>query len=300
MDEKNEVDKIDEVMLPGFRFHPTDEELVGFYLMRKIQQQSIPIELIKQVDIYKYDPWDLPTPAKRLLDKNLPANDSWAICRIFKKTNSMAQRTLSHSWVSPLPETTASDMFTQGSYSTDFSSGNISCITETGSGIQLCSNNDLQQASTASFSALDIPSYKPMNSTIYKPSPFCIPTGDLPGGFMFSPLEMSGPTNRHPVDIASMLFNLSPAFIGDDSKTSGSIVFAGQAQQFNRFPTSSQLDLEGSIGTGDDDTGLRKNHSATHVNNQWGNARSIEFPFSFPSSLPDTWKPNLFLDSPPS
>lgn len=54
------MDKVDDVM-PGFRFHPTDEELVDFYLKRKIQQKSLPIELIKQVDIYKYDPWDLPS-----------------------------------------------------------------------------------------------------------------------------------------------------------------------------------------------------------------------------------------------
>ncbi|PWA47993.1 NAC domain-containing protein [Artemisia annua] len=52
-----------EVMLPGFRFHPTDEELVGFYLKKKIQHRILPIELIKQVDIYKYDPWDLPNLA---------------------------------------------------------------------------------------------------------------------------------------------------------------------------------------------------------------------------------------------
>lgn len=61
MDEKYDVDKVDDVMLPGFRFHPTDEELVGFYLKRKIQQRTLPIELIKQVDIYKFDPWDLPS-----------------------------------------------------------------------------------------------------------------------------------------------------------------------------------------------------------------------------------------------
>ncbi|KAK1376480.1 NAC domain-containing protein [Heracleum sosnowskyi] len=54
------VDKVDELMLPGFRFHPTDEELVGFYLKRKIQKRPLSIELIKQLDIYKYDPWDLP------------------------------------------------------------------------------------------------------------------------------------------------------------------------------------------------------------------------------------------------
>lgn len=61
MEERNDADKMEEVMLPGFRFHPTDEELVGFYLRRKIQQKPLSIELIKQLDIYKYDPWDLPS-----------------------------------------------------------------------------------------------------------------------------------------------------------------------------------------------------------------------------------------------
>ena len=50
-----------DVMLPGFRFHPTDEELVGFYLRRKVEKKSLTIELIQQVDIYKFDPWDLPS-----------------------------------------------------------------------------------------------------------------------------------------------------------------------------------------------------------------------------------------------
>lgn len=48
-------------VLPGFRFHPTDEELVGFYLRRKVEKKPTRIELIKQADIYKYDPWDLPS-----------------------------------------------------------------------------------------------------------------------------------------------------------------------------------------------------------------------------------------------
>ncbi|VFQ95250.1 unnamed protein product [Cuscuta campestris] len=47
-------------VLPGFRFHPTDEELVGFYLKKKVLDKPLSIELIKQLDIYKYDPWDLP------------------------------------------------------------------------------------------------------------------------------------------------------------------------------------------------------------------------------------------------
>ncbi|XP_041028941.1 putative NAC domain-containing protein 94 [Juglans microcarpa x Juglans regia] len=46
--------------LPGFRFHPTDEELVGFYLRRKVEKKLINLDLIKQIDIYNHDPWDLP------------------------------------------------------------------------------------------------------------------------------------------------------------------------------------------------------------------------------------------------
>ncbi|KAI3965864.1 hypothetical protein MKX01_010821 [Papaver californicum] len=56
---KNDADD-EEVLLPGFRFHPTDEELVGFYLRRKVEKKPLSIEIIKQIDIYKYDPWDLP------------------------------------------------------------------------------------------------------------------------------------------------------------------------------------------------------------------------------------------------
>ncbi|XP_042456666.1 putative NAC domain-containing protein 94 [Zingiber officinale] len=185
----------DEVILPGFRFHPTDEELVSFYLKRKVQQKPLSIELIRQLDIYKYDPWDLPKLATtgekewyfycprdrkyrnstrpnrvtgagfwkatgtdrpiyssdqnkciglkkslvfyrgraakgvktdwmmhefrlpatsslvslhhQLIKLNLNLQDSWAICRIFKKTNSVAQRAVSHSnWVSSETMTT--------------------------------------------------------------------------------------------------------------------------------------------------------------------------------------------------
>lgn len=45
---------------PGFRFHPTDEELVGYYLKRKIEGQEFELEVIPVVDLYKFDPWELP------------------------------------------------------------------------------------------------------------------------------------------------------------------------------------------------------------------------------------------------
>ncbi|XP_023533213.1 transcription factor JUNGBRUNNEN 1-like [Cucurbita pepo subsp. pepo] len=55
--------------LPGFRFHPTDDELVGFYLRRKVDKKAMGMELIKSVDIYKHDPWDLPNVSNNLGDK---------------------------------------------------------------------------------------------------------------------------------------------------------------------------------------------------------------------------------------
>lgn len=45
---------------PGFRFHPTDEELIVHYLINQTQSRSCPVPIIPEVDIYKFDPWELP------------------------------------------------------------------------------------------------------------------------------------------------------------------------------------------------------------------------------------------------
>ncbi|KAM7507768.1 hypothetical protein LguiA_018221 [Lonicera macranthoides] len=45
---------------PGFRFHPTDEELVMHYLCRKCASQPISVPIIAEIDLYKFNPWDLP------------------------------------------------------------------------------------------------------------------------------------------------------------------------------------------------------------------------------------------------
>eukprot|EP00262_Sarcandra_glabra_P021098 TRINITY_DN8716_c0_g1_i1.p1 TRINITY_DN8716_c0_g1~~TRINITY_DN8716_c0_g1_i1.p1 ORF type:complete len:598 (+),score=114.19 TRINITY_DN8716_c0_g1_i1:242-2035(+) len=47
-------------LAPGFRFHPTDEELVSYYLRRKLYNKPFRFEAISVVDIYKFEPWDLP------------------------------------------------------------------------------------------------------------------------------------------------------------------------------------------------------------------------------------------------
>ncbi|XP_012066614.1 NAC domain-containing protein 82 isoform X2 [Jatropha curcas] len=45
---------------PGFRFHPTDVELVKYYLKRKVLGKNLHFDAIAEIDIYKYAPWDLP------------------------------------------------------------------------------------------------------------------------------------------------------------------------------------------------------------------------------------------------
>ncbi|CAI0556883.1 unnamed protein product [Linum tenue] len=44
---------------PGFRFHPTEEELVGYYLKRKISSLKIDLDVIADIDLYKMEPWDI-------------------------------------------------------------------------------------------------------------------------------------------------------------------------------------------------------------------------------------------------
>lgn len=45
---------------PGFRFHPTDEELIVYYLKNQAISKPFPVSIIPEVDIYKFDPWQLP------------------------------------------------------------------------------------------------------------------------------------------------------------------------------------------------------------------------------------------------
>ncbi|RAL50438.1 hypothetical protein DM860_016905 [Cuscuta australis] len=58
-----------ESLPPGFRFHPTDEELVTFYLGNKLrseeeEEDGFTTRAIADVDLNKSEPWDLPRKAK--------------------------------------------------------------------------------------------------------------------------------------------------------------------------------------------------------------------------------------------
>lgn len=41
-------------------FHPTDVELVWYFLKRKVMEEPFQAEIISEIDVYKFAPWDLP------------------------------------------------------------------------------------------------------------------------------------------------------------------------------------------------------------------------------------------------
>ncbi|XP_058744451.1 putative NAC domain-containing protein 94 [Vicia villosa] len=371
MEERNGCEKLDEVMLPGFRFHPTDEELVGFYLKRKIQQRPLAIELIKQLDIYKFDPWDLPKLAstgekewyfycprdrkyrnsarpnrvtrggfwkatgtdrpiyssegskciglkkslvfykgraakgaktdwmmhefrlpslidsssssspKKYGDKTIPASESWAICRIFKKTNATAQRALSHSWVPPLLETSTSNVLTNDGNHNQFCSSNMMLTKKPTYANQFCTTNNnnnttqnLTSSSGTTLCPLDVPSYHNNNPIIdpliYKPL-YRLPISNdqdlnLSTGLVFSsPIETS--CNKTSMDVSSLLLGMSC-----EGTTSNYVDHYnnGYPLMANSIPNVNEQELE--------------------------RVRSIGFPFSVPFNIGEAWKSSLVWD----
>lgn len=45
---------------PGFRFHPTDEELVTFYLAAKVFNGDFTGVGMVEIDLNRCEPWELP------------------------------------------------------------------------------------------------------------------------------------------------------------------------------------------------------------------------------------------------
>ncbi|XP_042512181.1 NAC domain-containing protein 89-like isoform X2 [Macadamia integrifolia] len=62
---------VDTSVFPGFRFCPTDEELISYYLKRKLDGLEQSVQVIPEVDICRFEPWDLP-------DKSIiPSDNEW-------------------------------------------------------------------------------------------------------------------------------------------------------------------------------------------------------------------------------
>lgn len=47
-------------LLPGYKFDPTDEILVNFYLKRRAFSQPLPFHIILDFNVFQTEPWGLP------------------------------------------------------------------------------------------------------------------------------------------------------------------------------------------------------------------------------------------------
>lgn len=56
---------------PGFRFHPTDEELITHYLFNKVTLTNFSSIAIGEMDLNKSEPWDLPSKYTQTNDQIL-------------------------------------------------------------------------------------------------------------------------------------------------------------------------------------------------------------------------------------
>ncbi|XP_051152133.1 protein CUP-SHAPED COTYLEDON 2 [Andrographis paniculata] len=59
-----QLERQDDALPPGFRFHPTDEELITCYLVKKVLDSCFTTRAIAEVDLNKCEPWQLPGKAK--------------------------------------------------------------------------------------------------------------------------------------------------------------------------------------------------------------------------------------------
>lgn len=80
-----------ELELPGFRFHPTEEELLDFYLKGALHGKKLSSNVIGTLNLYRHDPWELPGTTYLLLLLLLP--------RLLLLFSFLNLQFLSHVWV---------------------------------------------------------------------------------------------------------------------------------------------------------------------------------------------------------
>ncbi|KAJ0988306.1 hypothetical protein J5N97_006662 [Dioscorea zingiberensis] len=186
--------------------------------------------------------------------------DSWAICRIFKKTSSMAQRALqSHAWASssPLQEnyTESHDMFSASQQNTHH---------------QLMQQQVVNGANDH-YLPLDVSTYRAIDLMNCKPSLIPVSAGhealNMPTNFIFSsPSEVASlPSKHNAVDVASVLED-------EDDKSFACIDFSHPEQSNGFMVDLPPLEMNG-----------------TQASNIFNGGHTLSFPFSLLSD--DQWAP---------
>lgn len=51
---------MDNINFLGYRFRPTEDEIITYFLERKMRGLDFPVHAINEVDLCKSEPWELP------------------------------------------------------------------------------------------------------------------------------------------------------------------------------------------------------------------------------------------------
>ncbi|KAG1334462.1 protein FEZ-like [Cocos nucifera] len=215
----------------------------------------------------------------RPVSKNIPANDQWAICRIFKKTSSVARKAHPQSLPSSLPRIDDANQFAFES--------------STCNGLQFGSNDGLQlqqQQGNVTYH-LDATSYE-TSKISYKHSLPPIWSEEIPANFMFSPVEPSV-QNKRLLNVASMIHNISPTMFTDVEKASSNIDF-GLPKHCDGVGTDLPLEVVQHLGSGVEEFSMKViANTRIASNDHLETMRAIGFPLGLLPKLSDEGKTNL-------
>ncbi|KAF0900085.1 hypothetical protein E2562_026821 [Oryza meyeriana var. granulata] len=281
MEERNDInmDKSDEVLLPGFRFHPTDEELVSFYLKRKIQQKPISIELIRQLDIYKFDPWDLPKLA------STGEKEWYFYCPRDRKYRNSAR---------PNRVTAAGFWKATGTDRPIYSTEGTKCIGlkkslvfykgRAARGIKtdwMMHEFRLPTLTDPSLPKKPIDKNIPLNdgSSCKVINFTCSPSAEVQNGQIILPFETQ--TSQKIAGTAPLLFDAQ----------------FGQPDQISRFVVDSSVNVNGGISNKNQDASARKPGNGFSMNNEWEGLGRINFPFDLGADSSEDWRSNIPWES---
>lgn len=206
--------------------------------------------------------------------------DSWTICRIFKKTSSMAQRVLSHTWGPPMPGAIDAEMFSafQSVQASEFALESSSCSLQAAPPApanQFTSRHGLQgqqqQQNKVNNPSLDGSSCKLINFNCSQN----LETQNFPITF---PFEVQ--TSQKSSAAAPLFFSSQPD------------------HQLSEFVVDSSADVNGGIGSRSQDSFTRKPGNGFNMNSSdWEAVGRINFPFDLGADSSEEWRCNIPWES---
>ncbi|KAK0580598.1 hypothetical protein LWI29_003964 [Acer saccharum] len=81
MEDEEQRNQLDDDLV-GYRFHPTEEEIVSYFLEEKLRGRDYRVRAINEVDINKFEPWVLPRFSAIESEDPTP----FVLCRLKKKS----------------------------------------------------------------------------------------------------------------------------------------------------------------------------------------------------------------------